>query len=309
MSDAAISKGEKSMADMKEYIKQFMDFIEVERGLSLNTIKAYDKDLRKFDEYTRLKSKDIFSLNRDDIVSFLIQLKDRGLSVSSVARSLAAIKTFWKFLSGEQIVSENIASMLETPKLWKVIPEVLNPEEVELLLEAPRGKKWMELRDKAILELMYASGLRVSELSNLKVIDVNLDAEFVRCAGKGGKERIVPLGKAAVKAILGYLNKVRQELYKKNKDDHLFLSRLGRKISRQSLWKMIRKYAGDIGLKKHITPHTLRHSFATHLLAGGAELRGVQEMLGHADISTTQIYTHVNKDRLRKVYEKYHPRA
>jgi integrase/recombinase XerD len=236
-------------------------------------------------------------------------LKDLKLSATTIARNLAALKTFWKFLVAEQIVRENVAAVVETPKTWKTVPDTLNRSEVEKLLDAPPKKGWMGVRDKAILELMYATGLRVSEVKDLKKANVNLEAGFVKCLGKGGKERIVPLGKVAEKAVSKYISSARTKLTKNTQDDHLFLSRLGKKLSRQSLWKIIQKYAALAGIKKHITPHSLRHSFATHLLEGGAELRGVQEMLGHADISTTQIYTHINKDKLRKIHKEYHPRA
>lgn len=294
---------------MKDHIDNFIYFLEVERGVSRNTVQSYTRDLEKFSEYAKKIRKDLPNITREDITSFLMYLKDVELSPSSIARNLAALKTFWKFLVSEQITRENVASVVETPKTWKKIPDVLNREEVLKLLETPPNKGWMGIRDRAILELMYASGLRVSEVVELKKVSVNLESGFVKCTGKGGKERIVPLGKAAGKALSRYLNVVRDKLSKKTADDHLFLSKLGRKISRQSLWKMIQKYTQKAGIKKHITPHTLRHSFATHLLEGGAELRGVQEMLGHADISTTQVYTHINKEKLKQVHEEFHPRG
>lgn len=294
---------------MKEYISDFLIFLEIERGMSANTILSYERDIRKFSAYAEKIKKDVNSLAREDIVDFMMCLKDAGLTASSIARNLASLKTFWKFLAAEQIASENIAAAVETPRTWKNIPDVLNKEEVEILLDMPPKRGWQGIRDRAILELMYATGLRVSEVKDLLKANANLDAGFVKCSGKGGKERIVPLGKFAENAIRHYVDSIRPRLCAKTSDDHLFLSRLGRSLSRQSLWKMIQKYTALAGIKKSITPHTLRHSFATHLLEGGAELRGVQEMLGHADISTTQIYTHVNKDKLRKIHEKYHPRA
>jgi len=294
---------------MKKHIEQFIYFMEAERGVSRNTVISYTCDLEKFSRYLRQTGKRLSGVTRDDISGFLLYLKDRNLSAATIARTLAALKTFWKFLAAERIVRENIARSVETPRTWKHIPDVLNREEVESLLEAPSRKGWMGTRDRAILEVMYASGLRVSEVSDLKKENVNLEAEFVKCSGKGGKERIVPLGKLAKKAVEKYLSDARPGLSQKTGDRHLFLSRLGRKISRQSLWKMIKKCARISGTDKHVTPHTIRHSFATHLLEGGAELRGVQEMLGHADISTTQIYTHVTKDKLRKIHKEFHPRA
>ena len=297
------------MNAMKEHIEQFIYFLEVERGVSRNTMESYTRDLDKFAAYMKKRKKDAASVKREDIVDFLMYLKDRGLSTSTIARNLAALKTFWKFMVAEQVVKENVAAVVETPKTWKNIPDVLTREEVSRLLDAPESRGWMGVRDSAILEVMYAAGLRVSEVGDLRKTSVNLEAGFVKCSGKGGKERIVPLGKLAEKAVSRYLKSVRPKLAGKGADDHLFLSRLGRKISRQSIWKIIKKYAGKAGIKKHITPHTLRHSFATHLLEGGAELRGVQEMLGHADISTTQVYTHVNKEKLKKIHERFHPRA
>ncbi len=294
---------------MNEYIDQFIYFLEAERGVSANTVLAYTKDLKKFEKYLSDRKKTIQSVTGEDISKFMLTLKDKGLSVSSIARNLGALKTFCKFLVAERIVSENAAGAVATPKTWKKIPDILNKEEVERLLEAPHKKNWIGIRDRAILEVMYASGLRVSEVKDLKKISVNLEARFVRCLGKGGKERIVPIGKTAEDAVVNYLEKVRAKLSEKTCDDHLFLSKLGKKLSRQSLWKMIQKYARESGIRKHITPHTLRHSFATHLLEGGADLLGVQEMLGHSDISTTQIYTHVNQDKLRKTHKEFHPRS
>ncbi|MFH1552401.1 MAG: site-specific tyrosine recombinase XerD [Candidatus Omnitrophota bacterium] len=294
---------------MKEHIENFIHFLEVERGVSQNTVQSYKRDLEKFAGYIGKTGKDVSRVKREDLTGFLMYLKDQGLSSSTIARNLAALKTFWKFLVAEQVVRENVVAVVETPRTWKNIPDVLSKEEVEKLLEVPSRKGWMGIRDRAILELMYAAGLRVSEVKDLKKTNVNMEPSFVKCSGKGGKERIVPLGKVAQKAVARYIENVRGKMSKKTQDEHLFLSRLGKKLSRQSLWKMIRKYAREAGIKKHITPHTLRHSFATHLLEGGAELRGVQEMLGHADISTTQIYTHVDKERLRKVHKQFHPRG
>ncbi|MBF0217505.1 MAG: site-specific tyrosine recombinase XerD [Candidatus Omnitrophica bacterium] len=294
---------------MKDHISQFVYFLEVERGVSPNTVQSYKRDLDKLAAYLDANKKTVGDCSRDNISDFMMTLKKKGLEASSIARNLAAIKTFWKFLLSERIIEENVAAVVETPKLWKNIPDVLTKEEVEALLNVPGGLGWMDIRDKAILELMYATGLRVSEVNNLKVGDVNLEAEYLKCFGKGGKERFVPVGHVARKAVERYLGRPRMKLSKRTGDAHLFLSRLGRKLTRQSIWKMIIRSTKLAGIKKTVTPHTLRHSFATHLLEGGAELRGVQEMLGHADISSTQIYTHVDSARLKKVHGKYHPRA
>lgn len=294
---------------MKDLIENFLYFMEVERGVANNTLSSYKRDLLKFERYLKRIKKTVHSTKRDTIVNFLMYLKDQDLNATSIARNLAALKTFWKFMAREQIVKENVAGTVETPKTWKNIPDVLSKEDVAKLLDAPKNIGWMGIRDRAILEIMYAAGLRVSEVTDLSKTSVSLESGYVRCFGKGGKERVVPIGKMAEKAIEKYLEKSRPKLFDKHNDDHLFLSKLGKKISRQSLWKIILKYAKETGIKKHISPHTLRHSFATHLLDGGAELRGVQEMLGHADISTTQVYTHVSQDKLRKIHQKFHPRA
>ena len=286
-----------------------MFFMELERGVSRNTIQSYRRDVEKFTAYIKGIKRDLSEVDRSVIVDFMMHLKGQGLSTATIARNLASLKTFWKFLVFERIVPENAAAAVETPKIWQNIPDVLNRQEVEELLRAPSGRGWMGIRDRAVLELMYATGMRVSEIGDLKTTGINLEAGFVRCYGKGGKERIIPLGREAKKTVARYLESARRKLQHGSGDDHLFLSRLGKRISRQSIWKMIQKYAAGAGIKKHITPHMLRHSFATHLLEGGADLRSVQQMLGHEDISTTQIYTHINKERLRKVHKQYHPRA
>jgi len=295
---------------MKEWIKDFLDYLSVERGLSKNTILSYSGDLKKFADY--IESQHITNLNavkRNDITKFMLNLKDLGLSSNSISRNLVAIKVFYKFLVREALLKTDIAGVLESPRLIRHLPEVLTHDEVGRLMDAPNAKDWMGIRDKAALEIMYAAGLRVSELVELLTHNVNLDIGFLKCVGKGSKERIIPLGRKASEAVNKYLSKTRPKLLKGKNDSHLFLSRLGIKVSRQSYWKMIKKYAGIAGIKKEIKPHTLRHSFATHLLERGADLRSVQEMLGHADISTTQLYTHINRERLKGIHKKYHPRG
>ena len=221
------------------------------------------------------------------------------------------IKSFFKFLISERYIETNIAALVDSPKLWKNLPDSLTQDEVERLLKHPNAKKKKGMRDRALLELLYATGLRVSEAVNLRMEDVNSEVGFVKCHGKGGKERIVPVGKIALKYLDMYLKKTRPYyLRKKGRAivKEVFISKLGKKISRQSIWKMIKKYSTECAINKDITPHTLRHSFATHLLERGADLRVVQEMLGHADIATTQIYTHVDRERLKSIHKKYHPR-
>ena len=295
---------------MKDFIEVFLNYLIVERGLSDNTISAYRRDLYKYADFMESKKKRLHlnEVQRNDIRDYMVFQKERSLSSNSISRSLVAIKVLHRFLLREKYVKEDIASVLDSPKLWKHLPETLSLSEIEEIIQKPNTRNWLGLRDKAVLELMYATGLRVSELVNLTIDNVNLEVGFLRCIGKGSKERIVPVGRKAQSAIQKYLSKSRVRLKKPQSPNALFLSRLGKKISRQSFWKMIKKYAILAGIKKDITPHTLRHSFATHLLEHGADLRVVQEMLGHADIATTQIYTHINKDRLKAIHKKFHPR-
>ncbi len=294
---------------MKELIKEFLDYLSVERGLSKNTIESYGRDLEKYAAF--LKSETINSLDnvkRQDIQDFLMRLKEKGLNASSIARNLVAIKIFHRYLLNQRYIKEDVTSVLETPKLWKTLPDVLDLNEVEAILARPNIRNKQGLRDKAMLELMYATGMRVSELVNLKLNDLNLDVGFVKCIGKGQKERIIPVGRKAKEALRKYLEKARPKFLKRGETNALFLTRLGRSMSRQSFWLMIKHYVRDARIKKKVTPHTLRHSFATHLLQRGADLRIIQELLGHASISTTQIYTHINKERLKQIHQKYHPR-
>ena len=295
---------------MQELIESFLNYLSVERFLSKNTIVSYRRDLTKYIGYLKnCKINSLSETSRKNISDFMFTLKDKGLSANSIARNLVAIKVFYRFLVRERILKDDPSGLLESPRLWKKIPDVLSVPEVEALLGACDLYQTQGIRDRAILELMYATGLRVSEAVNLKIQDVNLEVGFLRCIGKGSKERIVPLGKEAIAALKRYLEKVRPKLAKDAPGDSiLFLSRLGKRISRQSLWKLIKRYARKARIKKEIRPHTLRHSFATHLLSRGADLRSLQEMLGHADISTTQIYTHVDKNRLKLIHKTYHPR-
>ncbi|MCX5686307.1 MAG: site-specific tyrosine recombinase XerD [Candidatus Omnitrophica bacterium] len=295
---------------MKTLLEEFLNYLSVERGLSKNTIASYGADLAHF--IRRLESlgvKDIDKVKRQDITNHLLYLKDKGISGNSISRALVAIKMFYKFLIQERLAKDDVAGILESPKLIRHLPAVLNIGEVDKLIAAPDIRDWMGIRDKAALELMYASGMRVSEMVELTKEGMNLDVGFIKCKGKGDKERIVPIGRSAKEAVARYLEKVRPKLLKNRQDPHLFLSRLGKKISRQSFWKMIKRCAARARIKKEITPHTLRHSFATHLLENGADLRVVQEMLGHADISTTQLYTHIDKSRLKSIHKKFHPRG
>ncbi|MCD5390590.1 site-specific tyrosine recombinase XerD [candidate division NPL-UPA2 bacterium] len=301
---------------MQAQVDQFLNYLSVERGLAKNSIIAYGRDLRKYIGF--LKEREIESLGRSthkEIMTYLMELKNpglpgkRGLSSASVARNLVAIKMFHRFLVAEGDLKDDPTANMDSPLVAKKLPHVLTIPEVEKLLRRAKGQTLKEVRDRAILELLYGTGLRISELISLKMVDLNLDFSYLRCFGKGGRERIVPFGREARDWIKKYLEKVRPQLAKRKSDSALFLTRLGKGFSRQGLWKVIKKYANKSGLGKEITPHTFRHCFATHLLQGGADLRSVQEMLGHADISTTQVYTHVNRERLKSIHAKYHPRG
>lgn len=295
---------------MKEFIEEFINYLAVERGLANNTLLAYRRDLEQYTAYLKKKGiNDVDQVKREHVTNYMYDQKQRELSTTSICRALAAIKMFHRFLLRERLAKENPTNLVETPKLWKKVPEVLTTKEIESMIHATGGRGWQAIRDKAILELFYASGMRVSELSDLKVEHVNFDVGYVRCIGKGQKERIIPIGKRAREAIRKYCESARKKLAKDEFVPILFLSRLGKKISRQSIWKIIKHYASKANIKKQIKPHTLRHSFATHLLEHGADLRSVQEMLGHSDISTTQIYTHVDKERLKSIHKEYHPRG
>jgi integrase/recombinase XerD len=294
---------------MKEFIASFLDYLSVERGLAKNTIMAYREDLAAYAAF--LSKKGITSVSataKNDIINFMLSQKDSGIGASSIARRLAAIRMFYRFLVRERVLKDDPTSLIDSPRLWKKIPETLSVNEVDALLAQPAIRTRQGIRDKAILETLYATGMRVSEAVNLRTDDLNLDVGFLRCIGKGNKERVIPMGKKAIGAISKYMASVRPALLKNKKSECLFISRLGSKISRQSLWKLIKRYAKEARIKKPMKPHILRHSFATHLLEHGADLRSVQEMLGHSNIATTQIYTHINKDRLKAVHTMYHPR-
>lgn len=294
---------------MKELIDTFIDYITVERGLSDNTVSSYRGDLSAYINFISKRNITVLSkTTKNNVTGFMLYQKDRGVSAGSIARRLAAIKSFYRFLVRERLLQEDPSSLVDTPKLWKKIPQTLSVNEVERLLSQPNIRQKQGIRDKAIIETLYACGMRVSEAVNLKIKDVNLEVGFLRCVGKGNKERVIPLGKKASASIERYIELSRPHLLGGKESPFVFISRLGRKISRQSFWKLIKKYARTAGIKKSIKPHILRHSFATHLLERGADLRSVQEMLGHANISTTQIYTHIDRDRLKTIHRKFHPR-
>jgi integrase/recombinase XerD len=290
------------------YLPIFLDYLAVEKGLAKNSLSAYATDLRKFGGWLGDQSLELDRVERIHIVRYFQSLRKAGISARSVARSLAAIRGLFRFLVAERHLKNEPTENLENPKLWSTLPKSLQSSEVEALLAAPDVTTPEGLRDRAMLELLYATGLRVSELIKVRIDEVVMDAGFLRTMGKGSKERIVPFGDTARQAMIDYSEKARSHFAKDN-DPHLFLSQRGRPMTRQSFWMKVAKYARLARIKSHISPHVLRHSFATHLLENGADLRSVQMMLGHADISTTQIYTHVTRARLQRMYEAFHPRA
>ncbi|MDE3839473.1 site-specific tyrosine recombinase XerD [Bacillus methanolicus] len=297
---------------MEDRLKDFMHFLIVEKGLAKNTIVSYERDLKSYLKYLKNIETitDLNHVQRTHIVHFLKYLKDQGKSSKTLARHVASVRAFHQFLLREKAADHDPTVHIESPQLERKLPKVLSLEEVETLLNAPRLDNHYGLRDKAMLELLYATGIRVSELIGLNVGDIHLTMGFVRCIGKGNKERIIPLGRTAANAIESYLNNGRRKfMTKKSTEEALFLNHHGKRLTRQGFWKILKRLTNEAGIEKELTPHTLRHSFATHLLENGADLRAVQEMLGHADISTTQIYTHVTKTRLKDVYSQFHPRA
>ena len=295
---------------MQVLLDEFINYLNVERGLSPHTLDAYKSDIARFIKFLNARGvKSLDDATRDIIGAYLMAEKSRGISSTSLSRNLAAIKVFFRFLASNRFVHADITDVIESPKIWMHLPEVLSIDEVEQLLNSPRPTTHYGRRDRALIELMYATGVRVSEAAGLKVGDVNLEVGYIRCMGKGSKERIVPLGRVARKALDSYLKLTRPHFLRLRTSETLLLTRHGKPFTRQGLWKIIKSYAKRAKIRKRITPHTLRHSFATHLLSGGADLRIVQEMLGHADISTTQTYTHVDKDRLKSIHKKFHPRG
>ncbi len=295
---------------MERILKDFIYYLSVEKGLAENTLESYQRDLKKYLGF--LKKRGIKAFNATTkklIVEYLAEQKDKGLAVSTITRNLASIRSFYQYLLMEQIILENPAGELESPKAEKKLPTVLSFKDVDLLLSQPQVKENIGMRDKAMLELLYATGIRVSELVSLNLDNVNLKMGFLKCEGKGNKERMVPLGSVAIKCLQDYIQNGRLKLLNQKDERALFLNQHGKRLTRQGFWKILKKYARKTGINAEITPHTLRHSFATHLLENGADLRSVQEMLGHADISTTQIYTQITRKKIKEIYNQTHPRA
>jgi integrase/recombinase XerD len=291
-------------------LERFDEFLTLEQGTSVRTNDAYGRDLARLATWAAAKGvKSVEGLGAAHLRDFIYHLKDLGLAPSSIRRGISAIRTWYRFLMTEGVVNQDPSEQLETPRKWRILPEVLSAAEVERLIGAVSLDEPLALRDRAMLELAYGAGLRVSEWIGVGVKDVLLDELVVRVFGKGGKERLVPIGRHASGAAAMYLRELRPRLEHGQGEGRLFLNARGRPLSRMGAWSILRKHVGRAGIEKAVTPHTLRHSFATHLLEGGADLRAVQEMLGHADISTTQIYTHVDREHLRQVHRQFHPRG
>jgi len=295
---------------MQEWIRQFLQYLAVEKGLSPNTISAYGADLMRFDEFLirrhRNRPEDVV---RQDLLEFLATRKKEGIGSRSLARQIVTLRNFYRFLNREKILNADPVENLESPRDWKRLPKTLALEEIERLLNLGKGGTPLGVRDDAMIELMYATGLRVSEVTALPLQAVNIEIGYVLATGKGRKQRIIPVGETALHKIKTYLETARGRLAKERASDRLFINRSGRGLTRQGCWKLLKKYVRRAGIKRTVSPHMLRHSFATHLLERGADLRSVQAMLGHVDLSTTQIYTQVTRQRLKHIHQQYHPRG
>jgi integrase/recombinase XerD len=297
-------------AGMQTVIQLFLQFLTVEKGLSPNSISAYAADLKQFSEFLKDRGRQaVDAVVRQDLLDFLAARKRNGLSSRSLARQIATLRNFYRFLNREKILAVDPTQNIESPRDWKRLPKTLAFEEVERLLNLPKGTTPSAVRDDALIELMYATGMRVSELTALPLQAVNTAAGYVLATGKGRKQRIIPMGDTALQKIKTYLETARTKLTKGQGSDRIFLNRSGHGLTRQGCWKLLRKYVRRAGMKRSVSPHMLRHSFATHLLERGADLRSVQAMLGHADLSTTQIYTQVTRHRLKQIHAKLHPRG
>ncbi|HTX14339.1 MAG TPA: site-specific tyrosine recombinase XerD [Candidatus Baltobacteraceae bacterium] len=294
---------------MEGHVREFLNSLRVEKGLSNNSILAYRRDIEKFAAFAAERGLDTKDITRGDVIDFLASLYQRQLDSRSVARHLVSIRNFFRFALIEGYIEEDPAATIESPRFRQSLPEFLSVAEVDRLLQQPDTATVLGLRDRALIEIMYSAGLRVSELCSLRVNDLQMDPGCLRCVGKGNKERLVPVGKQALAVTRKYLRTSRPKLLREKSSPYLFLNQRGSKIDRITFWKLLGAYGRKAGLRKPLKPHMLRHSFATHLLDRGADLRSVQMMLGHSDISTTQIYTHVIEERLKHVYKAHHPRA
>ncbi len=295
---------------MFSHVDAYLNYLAVEKGVSINTLEAYSRDLNRYVDFAAHGGiGNIRDISSDTVISFLTELKGDGLANTSMNRSLAAIRGFCKYLISENVVENNPVANIELAKVWMHLPDTLSRDEMALLLKQPGTKGPLAVRDTAMLELLYATGIRVSELVSLTMGSINWQAGYLIVIGKGNKERIVPVGQTARDCLNRYIQDGRKRLTVGKLLNRLFLNRSGEGLTRQGFWKIVKKYVRKAGLDKKVYPHTFRHSFATHLLEGGADLRSVQVMLGHADISTTQIYTHVTSERIREIHRKYHPRG
>ena len=301
---------------MRDLVKAFLNYLAIEKGFSANTVSAYRNDLDQLAGFIEGTASakgfkaEWLSVDRNLLINYIIDLKDRNYSSATVARKVAAVKSFFAFLVDERKIQNDPTENISSPKVNKSLPKPLSLTEIDVLLAGPARSSTPEaMRDVAMLELLYASGMRVSELMDLNINDINLKASFVRCMGKGSKERIIPIHDRAVRSVKEYISEARPHLLKGKEEQALFLNRRGDRLTRQGFWLILKGHAKSAGIKKVVTPHTLRHSFATHILNGGADLRAVQELLGHANISSTQIYTHLTSEHVRHAYDKAHPRA
>ena len=295
--------------DTRRWMKSFVDYLRSECHMADNTVAAYGRDLKRFAEW--LGKRRIGQLSISQLSEYVVWLHAQNLASTSISRHIVSLKVFFRYLQLEGILQESVADLLVSQKIWQRIPSVMGPAKVSKFLATPNAQDPYRLRDRAMLELLYATGCRASELSSLKVRDVHLDDGYCLCHGKGNKQRIVPLGRPAIHAVHKYIKYERSGLAAaaNSPPEWLLLSRRGMRLRREAIWELVKKYAARIGASESVSPHTLRHSFATHLLAGGADLRQVQEMLGHSSIATTQIYTHVDQSRLKSVHQQFHPRA
>jgi integrase/recombinase XerD len=297
---------------MDNFIRYFIQYMTVERGLSPNTVRSYGSDLHSLADFLQKRNISSWSQpDRDTLLDFLDFLRDKDMETTSIARHLTAIKMFYRYLAGEKLVDSDPTALMDSPKLWRLLPDYLSLDEVDALLDVfPANGEALDIRNRTILHLLYASGLRVSELTGLKLADVNFENGFLRVKGKGSKERVVPVASKVLRMLSRYSQNARNELiYLVPNTPYLFVSHHSRKLNRERIWAIIKDAAFRAGIAKNIYPHTLRHSFASHLLANGADLRAIQEMLGHADIATTEIYTHVDKGKLAAIHHKFHPRG